>query len=798
MLTDAAVPVLITQTHLAERLSVAHGYNVRVVDLDTDAAVLARADVTNPVSAATPEDLAYVIYTSGSTGVPKGVQVPHRAMVNFLHAMRQHFAPTERDVFLALTPLTFDIAALELLLPLTVGGRTVIVPQNVAADGVQLAALQRASGATVMQATPATWQLLLSAGWEGDLRLTLLCGGEALSRELVGRLRACGAALWNLYGPTETTVWSTVQPVESTDRPIPIGRPIANTRAYIVDRQLQPVPVGVPGELYLGGMGLAHGYLNRPDLTAERFIPDPFSSDPGARLYRTGDLARYLSDGNIEYLGRIDHQVKVRGFRIEPGEIEAALLRLPTVQGVVVTVHEDEPGNKRLVAYLVPHPELAPSVGDLRRYLQGRLPEYMIPSTFVLLDAMPLTANGKIDRHLLPAPDEVRIARESLFVSPQTLVQLQLARIWEEILDVQPVGITDNFFEMGGHSLLAARLVDRIMHVCGKVLPLASLFSGATIEHLAEILTAPKSDSPQSSIVRVQEGNAKRPFFFLHGDLMGGGLYCLQLARSLDPNRTVYAVQPFGPDGRPIPHTIEAMADAHLEALQTLQPEGPYHLGGFCLGGLIAFEMAQRLQARGQRVDSLIIIEPATAHTRTRAASRFIERLGNVIGLHPEKQVRLFMRLREYEAQLFRLLALAPVEMATKVRDTAGESLKKTYRVFRPTARSVAPRASLPTDDTAIAPTGIAADEIEGRYAWANAKYAPRPYRGRVVLFWARDAWAKSGGDPTREWKTLVNDLDAHATPGTHLSAITTHAEALAEMMRACLDTTSGEADEPE
>jgi len=800
MLADTRVPVLVTQARLVSKLP-EHG--ATVVCLDTDRAEIARKSGANPASTVTASNVAYVIYTSGSTGTPKGVMTPHRGVSRLLFGVDYARLNASQKI-LQLAPLSFDASTFELWGALLHGGCCVLFPGDMPTSEV-IGNMIRTHGITTLWLTASLFNTIIDNAPEALSGLEqLLVGGEALSVSHIRRTLQFlpGTQLINGYGPTESTTFACCYPVprllDERIQSIPIGRPIANTRAYIVDRQLQPVPVGIPGELYLGGMGLARGYLNRPDLTAERFIPDPFSSDPGARLYRTGDLARYLSDGNIEYLGRIDHQVKVRGFRIEPGEIEAALLCLPTVREVVVTVREDGLGNKRLVAYLVPHPELAPSVGGLHRYLQGKLPEYMIPSTFVLLDAMPLTANGKIDQHLLLAPDAARIAREKPFVPPQTLVQLQLARVWEEILDVRPVSITDDFFEMGGHSLLAARLVDRVTHLCGKVLPLASLFSGATIEHLAEILTAPKSDSPQSSIVRVQEGNAKRPFFFLHGDLMGGGLYCLQLARSLDPNRTAYAVQPFGPDGRPIPHTIEAMADAHLEALQTLQPEGPYHLGGFCLGGLIAFEMAQRLQARGQRVDSLIIIEPATAHARTRAASRFIERLGNLIGLHPEKQVRLFMRLREYEALLFRLLALAPAEMATKVRGTAGESLKKIYRVFRPTARSVAPRASLPTDDTAIAPTGIAADEIEGRYAWANAKYAPRPYRGRVAFFWARDAWAKRAGDPTREWKTLVNDLDAHATPGTHLSAITTHAEALAEMMRACLDTTAGEADEPE
>jgi amino acid adenylation domain-containing protein len=313
---------------------------------------------------------------------------------------------TKRDTLLSVTTLSFDIAGLELYLPLSTGARVVLVSQEVATDGVQLAAQLAARGATVMQATPATWRLLLEAGWVGNPSLKILCGGEALLRELAEQLLERGTGLWNLYGPTETTIWSTSYAVESRDGAVPIGHPLANTQLYILDSHLQPVPIGAVGELYISGDGLARGYLNQPELTAERFIPNPLSNEPGARLYKTGDLARYLADGTIECLGRIDHQVKLRGFRIELGEIEAVLLKHPGVRETVVIAREEGPDNTCLVAYIVPSPVQAITISELRHFLMERLPNYMMPAAFIFLDTLPLTRNGKIDRRAIPAPDQ--------------------------------------------------------------------------------------------------------------------------------------------------------------------------------------------------------------------------------------------------------------------------------------------------------------------------------------------------------------------------------------------------------
>jgi len=429
-------------------------------------------------------NLAYVIYTSGSTGRPKGVQVTHGALTNFLQSMRQLLDVTEKDALLAVTTLSFDIAGLEMFLPLIAGARVEVVGRDVAADGARLAARLADSGATILQATPASWRLLLEAGWPGSPGLTMGCGGEALPRALADRLLDKGKALWNLYGPTETTIWSSLAKVEPGEGAVSIGRPIANTQLYVLDSRLRPAPLGVAGELYIGGAGLARGYLRRPGLTAQMFVPDPFG-EPGARLYRTGDLARWRPDGGLECLGRIDHQVKIRGYRIELGEIEAVLAKQPAVKEAVVVAREDTPGDPRLVAYIVtPDGQPAPAA-DLRRALAAALPEYMVPAAFATLAALPLTPNGKVDRNALPAPEPERTEGS---VAPRNPVEEALAGIWGDVLGVDRVGIHDGFFELGGHSLLAAQVLARLRDAFGVELPLAELFDAPTVAAQARMV----------------------------------------------------------------------------------------------------------------------------------------------------------------------------------------------------------------------------------------------------------------------------------------------------------------------
>jgi len=504
ILSDARVKILVTEQKM---LALLPEQEAQLVCLDADWDRISQQSQTNPDLGANSDNLAYTIYTSGSTGKPKGVQIYHQSLVNFLNSMREAPGLTESDILLAVTTICFDIAALEIYLPLMVGAKIVLASREVTANGELLLSTLQNCGVTVLQATPATWRLLLAAGWESSPQLKMLGGGEALPRELADRLLEKGGSLWNMYGPTETTVWSTtcqVNALESRHRrqnvPEAIGRPIANTEIYILDGNLQAVPVGIVGELYIGGDGLAKGYLNRPELNAEKFISHPFSDRPGARLYKTGDLARYLSDGNIEYVDRIDNQVKVRGFRIELGEVEAALSQHPDVREAVVVVREDEPGKKCLVAYAVLGQEGAIADRELRAFVKQKLPEYMLPSAFVLLEALPLTPNGKVDRKALRAPDTENLPLNAAF-APRTPEEQLLAEIWSQVLGVKQVGIRDNFFELGGHSLLATQLIAKVREAFQIELPLRSLFQCPTVESLAAVISPQKSDGVKQVFV---------------------------------------------------------------------------------------------------------------------------------------------------------------------------------------------------------------------------------------------------------------------------------------------------------
>ena len=487
MIEDAAMPVIVTTSDLTSLLPKT---DARLFCLDApqpaDAAL-------QPVTAA-PDDRAYVIFTSGSTGRPKGVEIPHRALANFLESMRHRPGFTATDRLLAVTTLSFDIAGLELFLPLITGGTVIVATQETAVDPVRLAAELQRSKATVMQATPATWRALLSSGWTGSPGLKVLVGGEAVAADLVAELLPRVREVWNMYGPTETTIWSTIEQLTSANLPIAIGRPIANTQAYILNHALQPQPIGIPGELHLGGLGLARGYLHQPELTAQKFIADPFSIVSGARLYKTGDLARYLPDGRIECLGRLDQQLKVRGFRIERGEIEAVMRTHPVVRDAAVTVRKSATGDERLLGYYTLVNGQSVDELEVRRHLEKHLPLYMLPSVLVPLDALPLTPNGKVDYKALP--DVVLSAlRPNEIVPPETPLQKELVALWEELLDRRPIGIRDSFFDLGGHSLLAIRMMSRIARTWHVNLPLRGLFEAPTIADVAAaIQAAPKSN----------------------------------------------------------------------------------------------------------------------------------------------------------------------------------------------------------------------------------------------------------------------------------------------------------------
>jgi amino acid adenylation domain-containing protein len=484
LLEDAQVPVLLTQASLVAGLP---EHDAEVVCLDRDWPLIGRRSA-NPVDVETdPDQLAYVIYTSGSTGKPKGVEIAHRSVVNLVTHMSERPGLDEHDTVANLTTPAFDLSVPDWYLPLCHGARLVIVPPEHTLDGALLAADLERCGATFVQATPTTWQLLVDAGWQGNERLKVVCGGEALPPALAKELREKGE-LWHMYGPTETTVWSSVLRLERCDGPPPLGGPIANTSFYVLDENEQPVPIGIPGELYIGGVGLARGYHHRPELTAEKFVRDPFSTDPAARLYRTGDLVRWRDAGTLEFLGRIDQQVKLRGFRIELGEVESVLGEHPAVGASVAIVREDSPGDQRLVAYVVPENGDAPSSEDLRQLARAQLPPYMVPSAFVTLDALPVNANRKLDRSALPVPDGARPV-ERPYTAARTPVEEALVDIWREVLGVDQAGIDDDFFDLGGHSLLAVKMLSRVLEAVDVEVPLPSVFDGPTIRELGELVS---------------------------------------------------------------------------------------------------------------------------------------------------------------------------------------------------------------------------------------------------------------------------------------------------------------------
>jgi amino acid adenylation domain-containing protein len=752
MLENAQAKVLLTQQHLIGQLPT---QGALAICLDTDWQQIAQEPQTAPSSNVTPENIAYVIYTSGSTGKPKGVQVLHRGAVNLFSSMQQQPGINADDNLLSSTTISFDMAVPELFLPLIVGARIVLISRETAMDGRKLSKTISESEITIMQGTPASWRLLLETGWQGSRKMKILSGGEAISRELAAELLDKCAELWNLYGPTETTVWSTVHQVKANERRISIGKPIANTEVYILDALLQPVPIGVAGELHIGGTGVTKGYLKRPELTEERFIPNPFSDVPGAQIYKTGDLARYLPDGTIECLGRLDFQVKVRGFRIELGEIESVLVEHSNVKQAVVIVREDVPGDKRLVGYIVAQQSPAPTSNELRSLLRESVPEYMVPSAFVVLDALPLTPNGKVDRKVLPAPNPQPSAKPvpdapkkdvpqsrtpepiAGFVAPQDDLDIQIIRIWEKVLNVSSISMRDNFFELGGHSLLAVSLLTEIEKIYKKELPLSVLFQSPTVQQLGDTLREKGCASSSQALVTIQKGGSKPPLFCIYGVFLYHAL-----AKHLGEDQPVYGVylqeevdsarsDQSGASSAGL-LTVADMASRYLKEVQAHQPAGPYFLAGESLGGLVALEMARKLLSQGEEVAFLGMLDSA------------------IPGKH---LLSLTQRLRWHGKNL---LEKGLPYLLDKVAQVFGRS----------------PQV-LPGDDGRVA---------FRTYAFDN--YEPQSYPGKAVLFRAMD---ESHYHLLDGWNDIVaGGLEIQDVPGDHLGILREpNVQILAEKLKA-------------
>ncbi len=771
LLADARLSLLLTRQSPGAELAAS---GATLVYLDTDAAQIAGESVANLPCRVDPANACYMIYTSGSTGRPKGTLNTHLGTVNRMLWSYFRYPLTSVDCLLLEASFQFDASVWELFWPLISGARIALVPPGDEKDSTALVAQIVAQQVTIAHFVPSVLRLLLDdpAVQACTTLRHIFCGGEVLSVELQMRCFASLPAvdLHNQYGPTEaamnTTYWDCLR--EGEQQAVPIGRPLANVHLYLLDAALNPVPQGIPGELYIGGLGLARGYFNRPELTAERFIPHPFSKQGGERLYRTGDRVRYGAGGVVEFLGRVDHQVKIRGIRVEPGEIETALRTSALVQEAAVVAREDIPGTLRLVAYVVPGQGQLVTADALRAFLQTCLPEYMLPEVFLLLDTLPLSPNGKLDRLALPAPDGSRPALRATYVAPRDVLELQLVQIWEELLQVHPVGVTDDFFDLGGHSLLAVRQKLRVQQQLGRELPLAALFQGpsATVEHLAGLLR--RQGRISSSLVAVQQTGTRRPLFFIHPG--GGTVFCyLELARSLGEDQPFYAFQARGIDGEDEPCTrIEEMAAAYLQQLHTCQPAGPYMLGGWSMGGVVAFEMARQLRIQGHEVALLALLDsyaPSAASASVAEGeddeavlwARFIMDLGGLAG-KDFPSVSTILSQNQAGEHVSTLLAEAK-SVSVLPPDMEALQLYRMFQVFKANSRAV-------------------------------RSYTPSPDAQRILLLHAQEQPDLTYQDPVQNWRRLTaGEVEVQSIPGNHYTIVKQpHVSVLAYHLKASID----------
>lgn len=702
MFEDSKPAVLMTQTSLQPVWDKV-GFEIETFHVDRGAHLLDDQPASNPLAAVGPDSRAYVIYTSGSTGRPKGCELIHHGVVNFMKSMELRPGIGASDVIVAATTVSFDIAVLELLLPLTIGARIALASRATARTPQNMAKLLREKSVTIAQGAPTSWRLLVDSGWKGQDNLKILCGGEAFPRDLANELVRRVPAVWNMYGPTETTVWSTIHLVTAGSDPVPIGRPIHNTQIYILDSNLKPVPPGELGEIFIGGDGLARGYLNKPDVTSERFIQNPIPDQSSRRIYRTGDLGRFLPNGDIQYEGRCDHQIKIHGVRVEPEEIEKPILEYSGVKQCLVVARADAAGDKRLVGYIVPRPGETIQSQQLRQHLTTKLPKYLVPSAFVSLPEFPVTFNGKIDRKALPDPEQPANTGGGVAEGPRDDIEYRLVTIWEDVLRVKPVGLRDNFFDLGGHSLLAARLLGRIEQSIGKELPLAALLDAPTVEEQARIIRGQDGPSPSKSAGRTTE----IPLFYLGADPTFQPLS--QRLRALHPFHSL-GIQ------ASIVRTLadrsfESIARHFVAAIRERRPHGPYMLGGWCAHGLLAFEAAQQLSAAGEDVALVIMLETANPV--------FLRNCSQTVRL--VRRAQLKMNLLHFEYSYVRGLTRA------RARDYISGRIR---RRFSRLGRSLQGKQHTASTDQ------LATDEqnlLTVVYAAAD-RYVPKPYGGAVTL----------------------------------------------------------------
>jgi amino acid adenylation domain-containing protein len=743
MLDDANPPIVLSQQVVADRLP---RQTIPVLRLDSEGRKVENEAASNPGVMVKPSDLAYIIYTSGSTGKPKGVLNVHQGIVNRLLWMQSEYKLTSADRVLQKTPYSFDVSVWELFWPLMAGATLVMAQPGGHRDPSYLAQVMVQEKITTTHFVPSMLRAFLETAAlpkHATLR-QVFCSGEALPADLQNRFfEMSDADLHNLYGPTEAAVDVTYWACRRGDTRlfVPIGRPISNIQIYILDSQLQPAPVGVAGELHIGGIGVARGYLSRPELTAERFIHDPFGSEPGARLYKTGDLARYLPDGEIEYLGRVDHQVKIRGFRIELGEIEAAIRQFPGILETVVVAREDTPGDKRLIAYVVPAKPDSLNSDELRESLRKNLPEHMIPAAFVPLSELPLTSSGKMDRRALPAPNYQSAQPGQEHVEPRNQTEKTMATIWAEVLQLNKIGIYDNFFQLGGHSLLAVRLFSQISRTFGKTISMNTLFQTPTIAELSRLIDSKADAVPKNRLIAIQSQGSRPPLFWFPGGA-GSVLAFREVSLLLGPEQPAYGLESKLPGPGEVFEDVEIRARQFVQLIQSLQPEGPYNLAGFCSGGLVAFETARLLEGQGDSLGLVALVESVPFHF----PGEFLSTINYHVQHYTWRAKQAAKRWYRWVAESF--LGATPSNVPT-------------HDELFPMARQT---------DEALAEV----HRIEEAMRVADSRYHPRPLNARVCMLIGEDDYFGKGvsrsADPRLAWRPLLaGGFDIVTAPGDHL-----------------------------
>jgi amino acid adenylation domain-containing protein len=774
MLKDCMAAVLVTEQPLLDKLA---DHEAKVVCLDVIGGDVRRQSIANPICNSDVANLAYVIYTSGSTGHPKGVAVTHHGLVNYLTWCNATYSPASATGAPVQSSLSFDLTVTSLFGPLLVGRTVYLLPNDRGLASLQ-DAFRRPTDFSLVKITPSQLDLLGQSltrqEMSGRTRVFVI-GGETLTAHHIAFWQkfAPDTVLVNEYGPTETVVGCCTYRIPTGTTftgSIPIGRPIANTQVYVLDDHFQPVPIGVPGELFVGGAGVARGYLNKPNLTAERFVPNTFSKDPRARLYRTGDWVRWRVDGNLEFLGRRDHQVKLHGYRIELEEIEAILAQHPQVRQAVVSLRRERNGYARLVAYVVPLAGRSLAMGELRSYLERMLPDYMVPSAFVEMDALPLTPNGKVDRQALPSQDIGQLGLKANFVAPLTPNEQNLATIWAEVLGLRQIGVHDDFFDIGGNSLMAVQLFARIEKQFKRKLPLAMLFQRRTIAGLAQLLAEPEHAAREISLVQLQRGMGDSLPMFLMPSLGGELLHARLLIQHLGKDIGIYGLQPhLAAEAINLFVDFEATAARYVQALREFQPQGRFILAGYSYGGFLAFEVARQLVELGEKVELLAILDtgpssPTNRPKKRRRKNPLLHFLANLPGWIKED-----------------VIFGSPVELIKRAKRMVRKNLRRClgWLINEPQVaelHDVFDLYRIPTQNRDLM-----------RIIWnAVRNYVPKTYQGRVTLFRARTSPLFGFYDNDLGWGQFAQQgVDIHVLPGNHENILTEpHVRKLAEDLR--------------